>query len=668
MKAMVLDGYIRVSQIGGRAGASFISPKVQREQIEGWTGTHGTSLGMIFEELGESGGRSDRPLLLEAIERVENGESNGIVVAKLDRFGRSVLDGLRAMQRIEGAGGTFVSVQDGFDLSTPTGKLVLKVLFSISEWELERVRANWDIAKSRAIARGVYVAQVPIGYKRGADGRLRPNPPQSEGVRQIFGRRTRGESFHEIAKALNAQGRRTDKGLPFSYDTVAGIIRNRAYRGEAHNGPHSNPDAHEALVDGATWQQAQYRPYTPQKRSQSLLSGMIRCASCGQMMSATHIEGQKARYNAYRCNEDHRQRCRAPAYARGDELDPLVEEFIFRECRKPRQSDGELELERREIAAAEAEAELAAYRDEPLMLSVLGAIPFAEGLASRRRILEERLLDLGKARSVCERAPSFDLTALEKRWARLSWPERRREVRKVVDGVVVERGQRSLTKRVWIYRRDRGPIIKTGGKLVTPFDPASGDSERLKAHQRWPLLRLERELRKFLEQRKEWPLYLDFAKEGRARLHAQVMCWGGPYYWGPRLDVRVPKGTVRWTEAAIAGALGPFLEGREHWPATEEFMEGGLAPLYHAIRRGSGVACWAERFGLLYKDRWPEERIEAKLREFTSGRSVFPGREEFRAAGEGALYNAMHRRQGSRYWAQRLDLASRPSWQGHKVA
>jgi DNA invertase Pin-like site-specific DNA recombinase len=665
---MVLDGYIRVSQVGKRQGARFISPAVQREQIEGWLGSHGASLGAIFEELDESGGRSDRPLLLEAIERVENGESGGIVVAKLDRFGRSVLDGLRAIQRIETAGGTFVSVQDGFDLSTPTGKLVLKILFSISEWELERVRANWEIAKSRAIARGVYVAQVPIGYRRGSDGRLRPNPPQSDAVRQIFERRTRGESCQEIAKALNGMGFRTDTGVPFSFDTVAGIVRNRAYRGEAHNGPHSNPDAHEPLVDAATWQQAQYRPYTPQKRSQSLLSGMIRCASCGQMMSATHVEGRRARYNAYRCNEDHHQGCQAPAYARGDDLDPLLEEFLFRECRRPRLSADERLVRAGEKAVAAAEAELIAYRDEPLMLSVLGAVPFAEGLNARKRILEQRLLELGRARSACQVPPRFDVAALEKKWQRLSWPERRREVHKLIDGVVVEAGREPVIERVWVYRRNRGPLVKQGGRLITPFDPESGDGERLKAHRRWPLARLERELRKYLAEREEWPLYLDFAGAGRARLHAQMMLWGGPYWWGAQLGIAVPLQVVRWSDAVILGALGPFLEGREQWPARGEFRKAGLAPLYDAIRYHGGVACWAERFGLPYKDRWPAARLEAKLREFTQGHSVFPAREEFRAAGEGALYHAMQRQGGSRCWARRLGLAPRAAWQGHKLA
>ena len=73
-------------------------------------------------------------MLLEAIERVETGASDGIVVAKLDRFGRSLLDSLAAIERIRTAGGTFVSVQDGFDVSTDTGKLVLRFMLSMAEW------------------------------------------------------------------------------------------------------------------------------------------------------------------------------------------------------------------------------------------------------------------------------------------------------------------------------------------------------------------------------------------------------------------------------------------------------------------------------------------------------------------------------------------------------
>ncbi|MGI8593640.1 MAG: recombinase family protein [Solirubrobacteraceae bacterium] len=66
-----------------------MSPALQRERIEGWAKLQGAALGEVFEELDESGACNDRPLLVEALRRVECGESQGGVVAKIDRFGRS---------------------------------------------------------------------------------------------------------------------------------------------------------------------------------------------------------------------------------------------------------------------------------------------------------------------------------------------------------------------------------------------------------------------------------------------------------------------------------------------------------------------------------------------------------------------------------------------------
>ena len=70
----------------------------------------------------------------EALERVESGESDGIVAVRLTQFGASLREALRSIERIEAAGGTFVSVGDGIDLSTPTGRLILRLLLSVAEW------------------------------------------------------------------------------------------------------------------------------------------------------------------------------------------------------------------------------------------------------------------------------------------------------------------------------------------------------------------------------------------------------------------------------------------------------------------------------------------------------------------------------------------------------
>jgi DNA invertase Pin-like site-specific DNA recombinase len=103
--SLMVDGYVRVSRVGYRGGERFISPSVQKEQIAAWAQARPATVLEVWEELDESGEVFDRPLLEKAVERIEHGVSHGLVVASVDRFGRSVLHGLTVIDRIERAGG-----------------------------------------------------------------------------------------------------------------------------------------------------------------------------------------------------------------------------------------------------------------------------------------------------------------------------------------------------------------------------------------------------------------------------------------------------------------------------------------------------------------------------------------------------------------------------------
>ena len=98
-------GYVRVSRVGGRGGDSFLSPELQRQSIERVCQREGLTLVDVLEELDKSGGDANRPLWNQAIERVERGEVGALVVWNLDRFSRSVIDALAAIDRISAAGG-----------------------------------------------------------------------------------------------------------------------------------------------------------------------------------------------------------------------------------------------------------------------------------------------------------------------------------------------------------------------------------------------------------------------------------------------------------------------------------------------------------------------------------------------------------------------------------
>ena len=126
------DGYVSSREF---AGPWIPTPcSVQRRQISDWTQSHGWRLGRIFEEPASacSGGAT---ALEHALARVESRESGGVVVTRLHRVAATLDEALEAIARIQAAGGTFVSVRDGIDLSTASGRLTLRVLLSVVRWD-----------------------------------------------------------------------------------------------------------------------------------------------------------------------------------------------------------------------------------------------------------------------------------------------------------------------------------------------------------------------------------------------------------------------------------------------------------------------------------------------------------------------------------------------------
>jgi DNA invertase Pin-like site-specific DNA recombinase len=291
-----LDAYVRVSKVGDRAGAQFISPQQQLDRIQQWAGMHGHTIVKTWEELDVSGGTIDRPLLNQVMGRIRAGETDGVVVAYLSRFGRSLVGALSLIQEIDQHGALFASVADGFDTRTPTGRLTLNILLSLAQWELERLREQFMDARLRALKRGHHMGRVPpSGYLRrderdshgrllaDQDGRLYPDPSRERFIRGIFERRAAGESLSAIYAWLKAEGATTPKGHPFSTSHISQILRNVVYLGvlddsstdERHEG------AHPPLVDRATWLAAQERHGTSfRTKSSGLLTGLCRCAGC----------------------------------------------------------------------------------------------------------------------------------------------------------------------------------------------------------------------------------------------------------------------------------------------------------------------------------------------------------------------------------------------------
>jgi hypothetical protein len=174
-------------------------------------------------------------------------------VWRVDRFGRSLNDGVQIIERIRRAGGRFYSVQDGLDIDTEAGRLALRVLLSVAEFHLEGLRASWDAAREHAIGRGgMHLAKtVPVGYRRTGSGRLLPHPMHGVVIAELYERRAVGESVHTVCRFLEDHGVRTGKGNPgWSTSALSKPLRSRVYLGEVYHGDYRNAHALPPLTSG----------------------------------------------------------------------------------------------------------------------------------------------------------------------------------------------------------------------------------------------------------------------------------------------------------------------------------------------------------------------------------------------------------------------------------
>lgn len=432
---MRLIGYVRVSQVAGREGDSFISPSVQRDQIERYAQLRGYQVAEWIEDLDQSGAKADRPGWQRALTMVETREVDGIACAKLDRFARSVVDGREGLERIHAAGGALVLVAEGLDTQTPMGKAMFTILLAFAELELDRIRENWLVARDRAIARGVPVApHVKLGYRKGADGRLELDPVTAPLVRELFLRRGRGESWRTIGRYIESQ-------LPegaWPGGTLGSMVNSRVYLGEIRHGDAVKTDAHEPLVTRAEWEAAQQAPRLTARRTHgALLAGIARCAGCGYTMSR---EGTSTRpYWYYGCRKVHSGGiCELPAKITGPTLDAHVTElFLGRVAIDPPIAVAEAEERARTLVDVieRAESELAAYRDANL-ISVIGGDAYRAGLEQRARAIDAARADLAR---VTREQPTVAPAELIDTWDDLDLDERRLLLAAGIDAVFVKR-------------------------------------------------------------------------------------------------------------------------------------------------------------------------------------------------------------------------------------
>jgi site-specific DNA recombinase len=441
-------GYVRVSRVGDRGGESFISPELQRQAIAGVAESKRLRVVELVEDLDESGGKYERAGFQRAIEAVERGEADVIVVARLTRFARSVLDTHRALERIEAAGGRLIAADVDVDTSTATGRLIRGVLATLAEFELELVAENWQAAKINAVAKGKAIkSTAPFGYRLGEDNRLVVEPLEAAIVVELFEARAAGRSWAEVRELFE-----TRTGRSSSRQTVSRMMRNRAYIGAVVYGRADelvNEEAHEAIVELELFQEVQAvngerggdQGRGHAGRSASLLGGLARCEACGETLSRSTKGGRQAA--VYQCGNS---ACKARASIREAELDAFVEAALLEWAEPVADETIEVEFDARgervvaEHRLSEAERLLHEIAVDVDAQAELGIEAYKAAVVARRELVDRRRQELEAIGEASEL--EVVRTTLRQAWPALEVEERRRLLRVALARIVVRRTPR----------------------------------------------------------------------------------------------------------------------------------------------------------------------------------------------------------------------------------
>ncbi len=461
---MKLDAYIRVSRVGGREGETFISPEIQREQIERWAKLRGVTIAAWHEDLDQSGGKLDRPGLDAALGRIRAHKTGGLAVARLDRFSRAgVADALKVVEEINDAGGEIAAVDLGIDPTTPFGEFSMTLMLALASMQRRQIADSWKDAQARAVARGVHIAsRAPTGYVRGDDGRLEPHPEWAPHITEIFRMKAAGGSWRELADYLRAHGVESPYGSSaWQPRALVHIIENEAYRGQARGGGFVKPGAHVPLVDEATFAAAQEakgaRPVNGM--GGALLSGVLRCAGCSYILKPDTMKGRDgAKLRNYRCRGERTGgKCPAPASVLGSVIEPFVVEQFFAGLGGMRAVASTIteELRVAEDTFRRAERELEMWRDNESLVDL--GDTYVAGLRTRQGRRDDALEALDQARVKAGIADLPEALELEAIWPTLNVVERRHLLHAGLDAVFVRRGRVPIADRALVLWRGEGP-------------------------------------------------------------------------------------------------------------------------------------------------------------------------------------------------------------------
>ncbi len=274
----------------------------------------------IFEDAGYSAKNTDRPRYQQMMARLRTGEFSHLIVWKIDRISRNLLDFAAMYEELKRLGVVFVSKNEQFDTSTAIGEAMLKIILIFAELERkmtsERVTA---VMVSRANNGQWNGGRIPFGYAYDKVTKIFSiNEKEAATVRAIYDKYEETHSLLQTCKFLNENGLSTRSGIPWNPTTARTMLSNPFYIGnylynkhdlsktnyrlKTNRRPESEwilvEDHHVPIVDRERWESVNDQlkanrrsnkdgPRTYTRVNTHIFAGLLICGKCGSQMCAT---------------------------------------------------------------------------------------------------------------------------------------------------------------------------------------------------------------------------------------------------------------------------------------------------------------------------------------------------------------------------------------------
>lgn len=281
----------------------------QEERLKEFCNFRRYNIYKIYQDAGISAKNDKRPAYQEMIEDVKKGNINVIVALKLDRLTRSVYDIEKLMKFVNDYECDIDCMADESNTTTSNGRMVMRIMTSVSQNEIEKCSERTKFGMAGAIKNGHIPNRTGLGFKR-KNKKLVPDPLTKDIIVRIFDLYLEGKSHQAIANIYNKE---KVLGKTNWYDsTIQKILSNELYKGDYVNGKRTKHPTYyenviEPIVSKEKWESCQYQKLRNarhyERTATYLFTNKLKCSKCGNFLgghATTKTNGKK--YYYYKCN------------------------------------------------------------------------------------------------------------------------------------------------------------------------------------------------------------------------------------------------------------------------------------------------------------------------------------------------------------------------------